>query len=177
MTKQCAVEDCQKKHYSKGWCSTHYQRYLKHGDPNWVPYAKSPIGTEKACNRCREVKSLDEFYPHTKTRDRRTTICKQCRRENDAVAVRNNWAKYGLSREKYDAMVATSGGVCSICHGPEPRLRKNGLPKSLSVDHCHDTGEVRGLLCSRCNTALGYFNHDAALLASAAAYLLNPGGG
>jgi hypothetical protein len=57
---------------------------------------------------------------------------------------------YKLTVEKYDAILAYQGGVCYCCHQAEPVKGRR-----LSVDHDHDTGEVRGLLCSRCNPIIG----------------------
>ena len=57
---------------------------------------------------------------------------------------------YKLTIEQYDAILTHQGGVCYACHQPEPVKGRR-----LSVDHCHLTGQVRGLLCSRCNPILG----------------------
>ena len=73
--------------------------------------------------------------------------------------------KFGLTVEQYDEMLAAQGGGCAICGRP-PRD-----DISLHVDHDHDTGQVRGLVCFRCNNALGDFNESQALLVSAAEYL------
>lgn len=69
--------------------------------------------------------------------------------------------KFGLTRETYAELVATHGGSCGIC----------GLASRLGVDHDHATGQVRGLLCSKCNLLLGLGRDDPALLRSAADYL------
>src|SRR5262245_46898769 len=69
---------------------------------------------------------------------------------------------YGISLEDYDVMFERQGGACSIC-------KRTGV--TLCVDHCHLTGEVRGLLCIRCNSALGFCSDDPALLQAAAEYL------
>lgn len=53
------------------------------------------------------------------------------------------FVKYGLLPDEYDAMVAAQGGKCAMCYE---------VYESLAVDHDHDTGEVRGLLCNRCNS-------------------------
>lgn len=66
----------------------------------------------------------------------------------------------------YDAQ----GGVCAICHKPETATRRGKL-KALAVDHCHDTGLVRGLLCVECNTGIGKLREDTAILRSAIRYL------
>lgn len=59
-------------------------------------------------------------------------------------------AKYGVTPERYDAMVKAQDGVCAICHRPDRRGH-------LAVDHDHATGAVRGLLCRLCNLKLGWY--------------------
>ena len=73
---------------------------------------------------------------------------------------------YGLTVEQYMAMAEAQGHVCKICGKPE--TDKYG---ALHVDHDHQTSTVRGLLCGQCNTALGKFRDDPALLRAAIAYL------
>ena len=73
--------------------------------------------------------------------------------------------KYGLTLEQYDAMLEAQGGVCAICRRPRPEER------TLHVDHDHDTGAIRGLLCFTCNNALGDFRDEPALFHAAAEYL------
>lgn len=77
---------------------------------------------------------------------------------------------YGLTEAQYDFLAAQQGGVCAICGEPEIRTIR-GARTPLIVDHCHESGEVKGLLCYRCNLALGYFRERPALLRSAAGYL------
>lgn len=74
---------------------------------------------------------------------------------------------YGLSQERYEAMLAEQGARCAIC-GSEDWPGKDRRPH---VDHCHKTGAVRGLLCGNCNTGLGQFADDPARLRAAAEYL------
>jgi hypothetical protein len=73
--------------------------------------------------------------------------------------------KYGLTVEEYDRMLADQGGVCYLCGRPP---RQNS---SLHVDHCHDTGKVRRLLCFSCNAGIGHLQHDPELLTRAAQYV------
>jgi hypothetical protein len=77
--------------------------------------------------------------------------------------------KYGLTQSRFHEMAAKQGGGCAIC-GRAPR----GIA-GLFVDHNHETGEVRGLLCSGCNTGLGGFGDDPDALTKAAAYLRRRG--
>jgi hypothetical protein len=72
--------------------------------------------------------------------------------------------QYGLSVDEYDAMLARQGGVCAVCGGG-PGAR------AFCVDHDHDTGAVRGLLCNPCNAGIGQLGDDPARLRAAADYL------
>lgn len=71
--------------------------------------------------------------------------------------------RYGLTKESFMELFLRQRGVCAIC-GRKSR-------RELAIDHCHRKGTVRGLLCGKCNTALGQFNDDPELLRSAIAYL------
>jgi len=79
--------------------------------------------------------------------------------------VHNLKKKYGLSYEEFQSMYETRAGLCDICKGPSEEGRL------LSVDHCHKTGKVRGLLCGPCNRALGLFKDDPILLQKALEYV------
>ena len=70
-------------------------------------------------------------------------------------------ARYGLTPEAYRELHNQQGGVCAICQQAKP----------LHIDHSHDTGNVRGLLCSHCNTALGFMADSTARLHRAIDYL------
>jgi Recombination endonuclease VII len=75
-------------------------------------------------------------------------------------------SSYGLTVEQYQEMVRQQNGVCAICGRPPKGGKKT---KRLSVDHCHKTGRIRGLLCTRCNIALGHV--ESSLLPQMLAYL------
>ncbi len=77
--------------------------------------------------------------------------------------------KYGITIEAHNALVAKNGYVCAICKD------RGKSEEALHIDHCHSSGKVRGLLCKRCNTALGYFDDRAELLREAANYLEHDG--
>ena len=70
--------------------------------------------------------------------------------------------RYGLSVDEYLEMIKEQDGACAICRQHAERL---------CVDHCHETGKIRGLLCHKCNVALGHFNDDIQRLADAISYL------
>lgn len=85
-------------------------------------------------------------------------------------------SRYGITADQYEAMVAERGGICDICKQPpsaeNTRAHWNG---KLCIDHCHDTGKVRGLLCNDCNLAVGYGKNPDVLI-RAAEYLRLHGG-
>lgn len=69
---------------------------------------------------------------------------------------------YGLTPEQFDTILASQNGVCGICLTDTPEGR------GWHVDHCHKTGAIRGILCTKCNTGGGLFNDNKALLLKAA---------
>jgi hypothetical protein len=85
---------------------------------------------------------------------------------NPEVVRRHNLKKkFGLTLSQYDEMLSTQCGVCAICGGACATGRR------LSVDHCHSTGKVRGLLCVRCNLTLGKMDDNPSILRAAADYV------
>lgn len=78
---------------------------------------------------------------------------------------------YGITIKQYNEMLAKQKGVCAICEGCEKSTAPSGKTRPLALDHCHSTGMVRGLLCSRCNRALGFFGDSIPSLKKAISYL------
>ena len=78
--------------------------------------------------------------------------------------------KYNLSLEEYSEKLIRQGGFCAICECSET-AKQDGKLKRLAVDHNHETGRVRGLLCARCNRALGFVQENIKTLLSCVAYL------
>lgn len=74
--------------------------------------------------------------------------------------------KYGLTVEMYEAMLAEQGGRCAICDATSA-----GRSGAWCIDHCHETNEVRGLLCVKCNAGLGSFSDNPGHLLAAERYL------
>lgn len=76
---------------------------------------------------------------------------------------------YGLAPADYERLLASQGGACAICHTKDVHRRKGD--REFSVDHCHETRSVRGLLCHHCNVGLGHFFDNPDLMRAAAEYL------
>lgn len=140
----------------------------------------------KHCNGCDTTKRREEFY--TRKGDKPTSRCKACmsaaanrwrsnNRERAAENMRNLRArrsaadaryyfgvslwKYGITVDEYDAMFEAQNGQCAFCFTSE----------DLCIDHCHESGQVRWLLCRKCNSGLGMFNDDPELLVRAGTLL------
>lgn len=122
----------------------------------------------KVCVSCRTEKPITEFP----TRRSRAAIpippivrsnCKKC---SNVRTVGSRRRARGITPAQYQKMVTLQCGTCAICGQPETAARR-----SLNTDHCHKLGTNRDLLCSRCNTGLGLFQDDPALLAVAIDYL------
>ncbi|MFI9153359.1 endonuclease VII domain-containing protein [Streptomyces sp. NPDC053367] len=113
----------------------------------------------KLCRTCGEVKPLSEWHRNATASDGLSTRCKACR----AAQGRQGHLKrqYGLTEAERDELVVSQGGVCCICSAAAPE----------HVDHCHETGRVRGVLCFSCNAALGQFKDRPDVIRRAAAYV------
>lgn len=132
----------------------------------------------KHCPRCKADKSFDSFYSNKASADRLSSHCILCmreiaksfpkakqtveekRRHRDTRLTR----KYGIPLAEYERLYEAQRGRCAICSGKDTN-------KTLAVDHSHKTGKVRGLLCGRCNPAIGFLQDDPQIAASAVAYL------
>lgn len=141
----------------------------------------------KTCVTCKEAKPLDEFHKGRTHPQGRAPKCKPCKRAYDNARyaanrkgirerqrVYNLMSRYGISEEEYEELLAAQGGACAICGATQGWMSSHdsGKPKRLAVDHSHESGKVRGLLCDRCNTVLGKTRDSPELLRKAAEYLL-----
>jgi hypothetical protein len=80
--------------------------------------------------------------------------------------------KFKMTSNEYYALLKKQNNVCKICKKPETQIkRKSDKIKMLSIDHCHKTGKIRGLLCFKCNSGLGQFQDSIDLLKAAIDYL------
>lgn len=130
----------------------------------------------KRCSKCGECKSLELFNKNKSKKDGHDCYCKSCNRIRKKKYSGNKYSnydrKYELKRkfditlEQYNQMLSAQNNECPICH-----RHKDELKKAMCVDHDHITGEIRGLLCIKCNLRLGTFNDNIEDLKSAILYL------
>ncbi|WP_329408178.1 endonuclease VII domain-containing protein [Streptomyces sp. NBC_00704] len=139
------------------WAAYHQARQVAQGR-NVRPRVDTPEGN-KFCRSCEEVKPHREWHRNATASDGLATCCKACK----AVKGRRGHLKrqYGMTEAERDAMVASQKGLCVIC------LKA----PAVHVDHCHETGRVRGVLCFNCNSAIGKLGDDPDAVRRAAAYL------
>lgn len=121
-----------------------------------------PAGA-KFCRSCERVLPLSAWSRRANSTDGYHFRCKEC----TAAADRADYLarQYGLTPDEVDAMVEAQGGVCAIC-------QQLG---AVHVDHDHRTGSIRGVLCFRCNAALGQLRDDVDVLRRSALYLTAAG--
>ena len=110
-----------------------------------------------AASRQRWLEANPEFY-----KDREAARKAQ---DPEKYRTRHFKARYGLTVERYNQMVAEQNGRCAICRSPPDKYGR------LFVDHDHRSGCIRGLLCWRCNVVLGQMKDDAVIFRAAAEYL------
>jgi hypothetical protein len=113
----------------------------------------------KRCAECREVKPLTEFHKAPQQSGGYNCYCKICRRRQNREAHLKH--TYGISVADFDRMVAEQGGLCACCREREPQ----------HVDHDHLSGDIRGVVCFRCNSGIGQFSDRADLMRNAIVYL------
>jgi hypothetical protein len=128
---------------------------------------RNVIDGQLSCAMCGEWKALDDFHFNATMAHNRLSYCKPCQ----AKRVRANTLlrKYDITPEQYEAILTAQDGGCALC-GARPETQHSAL---LTVDHCHDSNRVRGLLCFNCNVSLGKMHDDPALLRRAAFYIEN----
>jgi|GEM_PF-1822130 len=136
------------------------------------PSQRLPVGSGlRRCSNCHQVKPLEEFGRSSRAygqgRDYRCTICLRERSRR-----RNIKTCYGITLEQFNQILSAQGGGCLICHSIDGGTR-HGRKKRMAVDHCHKTGKIRGILCPRCNLAIGLFREHPGSLQRAFLYLQN----
>jgi hypothetical protein len=154
----------------------------------------------KTCTTCNTIKLLSEFYKGSSNPDGLQYHCKNCDRikrhqhklknlEQTRIQARKNAKKhrlkfptknrsdmlqykYGITLDDFNKMFKEQNGVCKICKRESYMYdeRIKGM-KNLAVDHCHKTGKVRGLLCTKCNQGLGNFEDNIESFNNAIIYL------
>lgn len=141
---------------------------------------------KKLCIRCKKEKDRRQF-PKRKS-GALYSYCKICNKELHSLWVKRNKSsfaainrksnlkrRYGITPEEFDRMLARQKGLCAICGTDKPKGERNtygaGPGTGWRIDHDHDSGKLRGILCHRCNAGLGLFEDKTTVLQKAIIYL------
>lgn len=136
----------------------------------------------KFCKECKVEKPLLEYYYSKKGKHNKLypdSICKSCKAIKNKKWFKENKKKaqafslksklknrYNMTVEQYHTLLINQDGRCKICSKRQAR-------RSLAVDHCHSTNVVRGLLCDKCNMALGLIHDNLDILDGMKQYLIS----
>lgn len=171
--------------------------HQEHTTYSTQPATGNGCSGKKVCSKCRKEKPISMFSAggsynycnpcrvqyNREWRQRNPARSREANRRRNAAAKDRRTRlglsaadearikRYGVTLDDYQLILDRQGGLCAICRQP-PKHRKNRHGR-LDVDHCHVTGKVRGLLCNRCNVAIGLLFDSPLLAASASVYLMD----
>lgn len=130
----------------------------------------------RRCYTCKEVKELTEFYNRKGAKDGKRSWCKTCDKaygQKDNIKENKTDSdlrrRYGITLKQKQDMYANQNGRCAIC---------KDLMKTVSLaclDHSHETGKIRKLLCRKCNLFLGFYEKYPAIISEFEEYLKRNG--
>lgn len=188
----CQEPGCEAAAFAKGFCQKHYDANrhpmkslwssLRFQNPGKYPQSwdrfeafLADVG-ERPSHR-HQLRRLDSTKPFSV--ENVTWLAPVSKRDyysrDERAAYEREWRfkrKFGITVQDYERMLAEQGGGCAICKRSETfKHRKSGKLRDLAVDHDHESGIVRGLLCTDHNNGLGLFGDDPALLRAAADYI------
>lgn len=183
-SKTCTIEGCERPHRARGMCTTHRYRF-----DNGLPmenevrqYEHERVCKVDGCENSR-VSGGDGTHcaMHRRRVDRHGDAGEAERQRspfNQAIWDEPNYRRhrnlltgYGLTVEQYDALLLAQNRRCAICRTDTPANKRGRAIRAFCVDHDHETGAVRGLLCSACNRGIGLLKDDVAIAEAAADYL------
>lgn len=159
-----------RKSYNKEWWAKNkhrrqtYNRSCLEAGKSKFETGEKQRATEGHCSLCKQIKPATEFYLSNTNANGLHGWCKSC---SDRRAVENGRKRlFGVSPEAFAAMLKAQGGCCAICKSPEDQSKK-----AFCIDHDHQTGAVRGILCTQCNSLLGMAKDKISTLHEAIHYL------
>jgi len=140
----------------------------------------------KRCSKCKASKSTSEFNKNRRREDGLDLWCRNCVKQNHSSYYARNRLKviestkakrdprrhkdlhlqrsYDMTIDQYEALVEQQNGRCAIC---KKRVTKDSRGRTFAVDHCHQCFRLRGLLCTKCNLAIGLLEDDPTIMQAA----------
>lgn len=134
----------------------------------------------RQCKSCRNEYAREYYKNNPEAARKRLEGVKRWAERNPEVYAKRQRRGHlkrfwNMTLEQYNEMLEKQNGVCAICKKPELSTRGRSKNQSLAVDHCHDTGKIRELLCMDCNQTIGRFNDDPSWFIAASEYLVKHG--
>lgn len=181
--RTCSKPECDEPHHSRGFCDRHYRQAKRRGELPPRPSAEETLHALSNVDMDAKLADCAVCGPAVQVkvryRQQRKSVDVQClakarernkrwreRREEDRPDGATSYGRlrwvYKLTVADYERMLTEQAARCAICQGEFPKLL---------VDHDHETGAVRGLLCAACNAGIGCLRDDIARLERAIAYL------
>jgi len=152
---ECSFPGCSAAVKYVGICSGHYAQRERGAELSPLSARRRVADGRKQCALCEIVKPVDEFFSRSERDSQVNSYCKQC--ANAYKKAR----QYRVTIEEIRTLEAVAQCANPACD----------VDVDLNIDHCHDTGAVRGVLCKKCNLALGLANDDPKILSGLIAYL------
>jgi|GEM_PF-2199944 len=172
--RECRVNTCVNRIFNGGvMCSTHRYRFNTHGSYDLPGHTGEPstldveVPPEWSFGKCKKhgwLRENEMYRSQSKDGEYKSRRCVLDRN------IKKHYSVDGL--EGYERLVTEKGNKCEICKEEKIALSPDRTQKrQLSIDHCHKTGKVRGILCKQCNSALGFFKDNVEFLQAAIDYL------
>lgn len=153
--KTCTVEGCGREVIAKGLCTKHYDQARNstpEGKEKKRAYASTESGRDTLRRAGRKFRAKWREDPVNQAKNNKSTRAWYATMHGRNLTYLR---KYGVTFEWVLEVLAAQGGKCAMCDSPIEKFgRKWG---EGCLDHCHETGDIRGVLCGGCNTALGFF--------------------
>lgn len=169
MNKLC--KGCNTEKSLDNFYANHKQKDLKYN--KCIPCV-TKMNKEYRDNNKEKTRKLSLDYYYKKGREKRQENKDQI---NKTYRERKRHMRYkikkyfNLTLDEYNQMFIERDNKCDICNNPESAKHQNGKTRALALDHCHETGKIRGLLCTSCNRGIGLLKDNITLLENAVEYL------
>lgn len=161
-------------------CKKCYRSLQKEREDNLIQmHLRQGISEEEphTCAACKQTKTRRDFHMDRSKKSGVCSTCKECAIKRTAEKYRRSKSEpnskilqdFGITAQQKTDLLQFQGNVCAICGSNIPKTAK----KTWSLDHCHATGEIRGVLCSPCNSALGNVSDSKEVLLSMINYLIS----
>lgn len=189
----CAADGCNKAAFARGFCHNHYNtdhhhelyakwrtlraRYPSLYPAHWDIFVNFLADVGERPTKLHKLRRKNESLPFSAENVQWNAPIMPGMKRGEASKSQTyarEWQllrNFGITLIQYAEMFKAQDGKCAICKKPETAKDRVGNPRPLCVDHCHKTGNVRQLLCNRCNHMLGLVDDDISFLESAIAYL------